>query len=71
MSALGRMRVSRRDLSHVLQCVAKCRALEQPGSPLSNWATTFTDRLRKLLGANVPELELELTDEKPPTPKRQ
>jgi len=58
------MRVSRRDLSHVLQCVARCRALEKPGSPLANWAATFTDRLRKFIGGGreVPELEWELHD---------
>lgn len=65
MSNLGRMRVSKRDLSHVLQCVAKCRALEKPGSSFANWAITFTERLRKFLGGGkaIGELEWELENE--------
>lgn len=70
MTSLGRMRVNRRDLSHVLRCVAKCRALEQPGSELSTWAIVFTARIRKFLGGGRPieELEWERSDEENPGP---
>jgi len=71
MSPLGRMRVSKRDLSHVLHSVAKCRALEKPGSSFANWAITFTERLRKFLGGGkaIGELEWELAEEeRPPAP---